>query len=401
VTNEVAAPGTAGRRSLVVYLVSLAAFLGPFTQTVYAPILPELRTRFGTSQLVVNLTISVFTAVLAVMQIVYGPLTDRRGRRAVLLPGLAVYVVASVACAFAPTAGALLAARAVQAAGIAAGSVVATTVIGDLFTGAERGRAMGTFQMMVALGPVVGPVVGGVVATHAGYVGVFLTLAAGALAVLAAQAALMPETRPAHLEPSRRMAVRDFATVLADPRGGAISLLGLVQFYGYYCFLVFLPEILRVRYGLGAGRTGLALLPVSLGVVTGSFVGGRVQERWPPGRVLVATSLLNAGALAAFVGLSAAGLRSLIVGCAAFGLLLGLSLPVQTSLLAGAFVRERATAIGVYNFARYLGMAAGPLLGTLLYRAGGVPFLYGFAAAIFAAAALFAGRRLGAGTAPA
>jgi MFS transporter, DHA1 family, multidrug resistance protein len=112
--------------------------------------------------------------------------------------------------------------------------------------------------------------------------------------------------------------------------------------------------------------------------------------------VLLVTSLLNAASLLAFVALASLSLAALVVGCAAFGLLLGLSLPVQTSLLAGAFVRDRATAIGVYNFARYLGMAAGPLLGAVLYRAGGVPLLFGFAAAVFALVAWLAGRRLSA-----
>jgi MFS transporter, DHA1 family, multidrug resistance protein len=384
----------AARPRLVVYLVSLAAFMGPFTQTVYAPLLPDLPARFHTSALVVNLTISVFTAVLAVMQIVYGPLTDRRGRRAVLLPGLALYAVASAACAFAPTAGALVLLRAAQAAGIAAGSVVATTVIGDLFAGVERGRAMATFQMLVALGPVAGPVAGGFLAAHGGLVAIFLALAALALAILAAQAALVPETKPPGAAVGPRTALRDFTSVLADRHGAAVSALGLVQYYAYYCFLVFLPDILRIRYGLGAQRTGLAFLPLSLSLVAGSFLGGRAQERWPGPRVLLVTSLLNAASLAAFVPLASLSLGALVAGCAAFGLLLGLSLPVQTSLLAGAFVRDRATAIGVYNFARYLGMAAGPLLGAVLYREGGVPLLFGFAAAAFALLAWLAGGAL-------
>ncbi|MGZ4164572.1 MAG: MFS transporter, partial [Tumebacillaceae bacterium] len=71
-------------------------------------------------------------------------------------------------------------------------------------------------------------------------------------------------------------------------------------------------------------------------------------------------------------------------------------LPVQTTLLTSAFTRERATAIGVYNFFRYLGMAAGPIVGSLLYTLGGIPLLFGFAAVLFAAVVLFArGRLLG------
>ncbi|MBB4636075.1 MFS transporter [Longimicrobium terrae] len=380
--------------SALVVLVSMAAFMGPFTQTVYTPILPDLGRRFHTSVFVVNLTISLFTVVLAVMQIVYGPLTDRRGRRAVLVPGLVLYAVASVACAFSPSAPALLASRALQAVGIAAGSVVATTVIADLFTGAARGRAMGTFQMLVAMGSVIGPVVGGAVAVHFGFRGIFLLLAAIGVVLALAQMALLPETRPDGMGEPRRMRLADFARILGDARGSAVILLGIVQYYAYYCFLVFLPEILRERYRLTADRTGLAFLPLSLGVVIGSFAGGRLQARFNGPRMLVVTSLLNAASLLLFIFLSGWSLPALLVGGGVFGLLLGLSLPVQTTILADAFVRDRATAIGVYNFGRYLGMAAGPMLGAVLFHRGGVPLLFGFGGLVFAASAWIASRRM-------
>ena len=151
---------------LLTFMVAFAAFLGPFTQTVYAPILPELGGALRTTPFLINLSISIFTLVLAFMQIIYGPLVDRSGRKRTLLAGLAIYIVASLGCFLADRIETLLAFRALQAVGIAAGAVVAVTVIGDRFEGAARGRAMGSFQMMVALGPVVGPVVGGFVGEH-------------------------------------------------------------------------------------------------------------------------------------------------------------------------------------------------------------------------------------------
>ncbi len=380
----------------LVVLVSLAAFMGPFTQTVYTPILPDLEERFHTSLFVVNLTISLFTIVLAAMQIVYGPLTDRRGSRAVLVPAVLLYALASVGCAFSPTASLLLVFRALQAAGIAAGSVVATTVIGDLFTGRERGRAMGTFQMLVALGPVVGPVVGGIIAVHSGFVGIFLMLAVAGLLLTLAQSVFLPETRVPHTGEVRRMTLADFGRIIAAPQGSAVILLGVVQYFAYYCFLVFLPDILRQGYHLTADKTGLAFLPLSLGIVGGSYIGGRIQAHWSGPRILLVTSLLNAVSLILFIMLAGLSLSALLVDSGLFGILLGLSLPVQTTILAGAFVRERATAIGVYNFARYLGMAAGPMLGAVLYSQGGVPLLFGFTGVAFAAAALLARARLAA-----
>ena len=117
-------------RRLLVYLVSFAAFLGPFTQSIYTPMLPEIQRHFHTSAFVVNLTISIFTLGLALMQPVYGPLADFLGRRKVLLTGIMIYTGASIGAAMSPTIWWLIFFRALQAVGIAAGSVIATTVIG-------------------------------------------------------------------------------------------------------------------------------------------------------------------------------------------------------------------------------------------------------------------------------
>src|SRR5919206_2651431 len=86
-------------KKAVTYLVSFAAFFGPFTQSIYTPLLPQVKQQFQTSEYIVNLTISIFTFVMAFMQIVYGPLTDNVGRRKILLPGIILYIIASVGAA--------------------------------------------------------------------------------------------------------------------------------------------------------------------------------------------------------------------------------------------------------------------------------------------------------------
>lgn len=290
--------------------------------------LPEIQQQFQTSEFVVNLTISVFTFVLALMQIVYGPLTDKCGRRKVLLPSIIVYIAASIGAALSPSIWLLLFFRALQAAGIAAGSVVATTVIGDLFEGKMLGRSMGTFQMLVALGPVVGPVVGGVVGELTGFHGVFWVLAATGVLMWMVNARFLPETKP-ETGGGRRFSVRDFGGILKDNTGSAVILLGFVQYYSMYNFLVFLPHLLSTFYNLSASQKGLAFLPMSLFIVIGSYLGGRLQERRDSRRFLTATSSLNVGAILLFVFLAPLSLPALITGIALFGLCLGCHFPCK------------------------------------------------------------------------
>ncbi len=377
---------------LLTFMVAFAAFLGPFTQTVYAPILPELGAALATTPLMINLSISIFTFVLAFMQIVYGPLVDRRGRKRTLLVGLAFYVGASLGCFLAPNIEMLLVFRALQAVGIAAGAVVAVTVIGDRFEGAERGRAMGSFQMMVALGPVVGPVVGGFVGEHLDFHFVFLLLAVVGAAALLANAIWLQETRPSGATP-KAFHPADYLDVLRNHQGLAIMLLSFVQYYAFYNYLVFMPRVLDTSYGLSASEKGLVFLPLSIAVVIGSFAGGRLLGRWRARPTLLVTAGLNALSVLLFLAVAQWSLAALVVAVSAFGLFLGLSLPVQTSLLMDLYPHNRATAVGSYNFFRFMGMATGPVLGSWLFQHGNLALLYGFAAAVFLLAVLHAQRR--------
>jgi len=382
--GNTAATGALMSPRLLTFMVAFAAFLGPFTQTVYAPILPELGGALRTTPFLINLSISIFTLVLAFMQIIYGPLVDRSGRKRTLLAGLAIYIVASLGCFLADRIETLLAFRALQAVGIAAGAVVAVTVIGDRFEGAARGRAMGSFQMMVALGPVVGPVVGGFVGEHLDFHYVFLLLAIVGAAALLSNAIWLRETRPAG-EP-RAFHPAQYLEVLGNRQGLAIMLLSFVQYYAFYNYLVFMPRVLDAVYGLSASEKGLVFLPLSVAVVIGSYVGGRLLGHWRPRPMLLVTALLNALSLLLFLAvapLSLVALVALVVAVTAFGLFLGLSLPVQTSLLMDLYQHNRATAVGSYNFFRFMGMATGPVLGSWLFQDGNLGLLYGFAAAAF------------------
>ncbi|WP_245996190.1 MFS transporter [Paenibacillus taihuensis] len=380
-------------RKFIVYLVAFAAFLGPFTQTIYTPVLPEVASQLHSTSFVVNLTISVFTFFLAIMQMIYGPLTDSKGRRRVMLFGVLLYVIASVGCYFSKNIELLLVFRALQAIGIAAGSVVAVTVISDLFEGKERGHAMGTFQMLVSLGPVLGPVIGGFLSGLFNFHSVFLALAATGLLVLIFNYLYLKETKPSNVE-AGRFQLRDFAMILQNRIGSSIIYLGFIQYYVFYDFLVFLPNILSDRYGLSAEQKGLVFLPMSLSIVIGSYLGGKIQARIDGEKVVVLTTYLNAIAVLFFLISYSISLAWLLAGIIAFGLFLGLSLPVQTTLLTGAFTRNRATAVGAYNFSRYMGMAVSPIVGSIFYRIGGYGLLYGFIVVATLAFAFMLSRRL-------
>ncbi|MBH0162773.1 MFS transporter [Fictibacillus sp. 26RED30] len=363
-------------RRLLVYLVALAAFLGPFSQTIYVPLIPEVTKELHTTSFLVNFSISIYTIFLALMQMVYGPLTDSIGRRKVMLTGILIYLAATIGCYFSSSIEFLLVFRSLQAIGIAAGSVVAVTVIGDLFEGKDRIQPMGTFQMMVSLGPVLGPVVGGFLSASFDFHMIFVALMCVGFIIFAGNFIFLHETKPSTTK-KQNFRFSDFLTILQNRIGYTVIGLGFIQYYALYNFLVFLPAIMSERYELSVEQKGLVFLPLSLGIVVGSFIGGKMRK-YNERKVIVYSAFLNVISLLLFILVSNISLILLIISISFFGLFLGMSLPVQTALLTQEFQANRATAIGAYNFFRYMGMSIGPLLGSFLYHLGSYGLVYGF-----------------------
>lgn len=362
------------KKTHVLIGVSAAAFLGPFTQTIYTPSLPEMRDYFEVGNVYINLTISLFTAILAVSNFFIGPIADSKGRRSTLLVGLFLYILGSLACLAAPAYGYFLAGRALQAAGISTGSLIAVAVIGDIYKPHERSKAMSLFQMMIFLGPVFGPLIGGFIAGHLHWRWAFALLVVVGVAAWLYNCAQLKETRPHDLSPV------GFETailwrILKNASAASIFLLGFSQFFGYYIFLVYLPGLLDSLFSIPMASRGGFFVPLTAGILAGIQAGGMVQRRWTESSIIGACSVgIGLGVLAFFALLSAGWLTLtlLVIMLAVYGVLLGMSLPVQTTLLVGLFKEERATAIGLYNFCRFAGAAAGPMVGGLVEGFSGV-----------------------------
>jgi predicted MFS family arabinose efflux permease len=226
---------------------------------------------------------------------------------------------------------------------------------------------MGTFQMLVALGPAAGPVIGGFVGQKFGFHGVFWVLAGSGLMLLLLNFIFLSETRPT-VTTRQRFTLNSFSTILSRPEGSAIIGLGFFQYFTFYNFLVFLPSLLILYYHLSPSQNGLVFLPMSLAVVIGTIIGGRIQEYFQPRKFLIISSSLNVVTTLLFAIVAHVSLIVLIISIFIFGLCLGVSLPVQTTLLTNVFSHNRATAIGLYNFFRFMGMGAGPMVGTFFYN---------------------------------
>lgn len=362
-------------RRMILPGLAAAGFIGPFTQTVYVPSLVQIAQQFGVGTVLVNLTISLFVGILAVSGFFIGPLTDRYGRRRLLLPGLGLFILGSLLCLFAPGYWWFLVGRAVQALGVSISLIVAATVIADLYAPNERGAALSIYQLMAYLGPVMGPVAGGLIAEYQSWQWAFALLAGAGGVVLLYNAWVLPETLPVETVPTP-LSRRALADAFAHRAASAIMLIAFSQFYGYYSFLVFLPQLLDKHFELSAAARGFAFVPLTAGLLLGSLAARFLSGRVADARLITLAAYLVACDVLALWYLLLAGQLSfplLPLLMLLYGATLGISLPAQTAMLVNLFTQSRATVVGVFNSVRFFGAAAGPLLGGAIAYCVGLP----------------------------
>lgn len=366
------------KKTKILIGLSVAAFLAPFTQTIYTPSLPEIGEYFSVNVFMVNLTISIFTFILATSQFIIGPLTDTRGRKAILIPGLILFLIGSFICFLATEYYVFLFGRIVQAFGISAGSVVAAAVIGDIYSPKDRGGAMSVYQTMVFLGPVLGPLIGSFMSGFFDWHWVFIILIAVAICSIIYNKIVLYETLPKNTVP-KKITFQTFKKIVSHPSSFSIMLLGFMQFYGLYLFLVFLPDLLDKLFVLSVSMKGLLYIPLTAGILVGAILGGKLQKHFTRKSLLIFTSYGSSVVVFLFWGfvtLNIMPMWLMIVLLLGFGSQFGVSLPAQTTVIVNLFQDEKGTAMGTYNFLRFSGAGVGPLLGAIIYNIGGDFALY-------------------------
>lgn len=276
---------TTSRGTLTVPLLlvlALLASVAPFGIDLYLPAFPRMAADLRTSDTAIQLTLTMFLLGLAAGQLVFGPLSDKLGRRGPLLAGSAAFVAASVLATFSPTIGVLLVARLVQGLSAAAGMVVGRAVIADL----ETGRAAAAFSLMMivsGVAPVIAPLIGSLLVDSIQWRGVLAVLAALAVAMLAGSAAVVRESLPRE----RRGTAGGGGFRLLRGRGYLSATATFVfAFAVLMAYISASPFLYQTVIGVGPVAYGLLFALNALGLVLSSAVSSRLLHRREPRHVL-------------------------------------------------------------------------------------------------------------------
>lgn len=357
---------------LVVLVLGGLTATPPLSMDMYLPALPEVTRSLHAPAATVQLTLTACLAGMALGQLVVGPMSDRWGRRRPLLTGLAVYVLATALCAFAPNVELLVAFRLAQGLAGAAGIVIARAVVRDLYDGVAMARFFSTLMLVSGVAPVVAPLIGGQILRVTDWRGVFVILTAVGILLTVLAWTRLPETLP----PAERHAggtgeaLRSMRRLLADLPFTGYLLTGGFAFAALFAYISASPFVVQEIYGaspqtfsllFGLNSVGL----VVVGQINGKLLVGRVSMDKVLGiglavLVLAATALL-------LMATNAFGEVGLVPVAAALFVLMsamGVTLPNAQTL---ALMRTRHSAgsasalLGTSSF--LIGAVASPLVG--------------------------------------
>ena len=275
-------------------LGALTAF-APMSIDMYLPSLPGIAHAFHCHPSDTQLTVSSFLAGLAIGQVFYGPASDRWGRRAPMLFAAVIYVLASAACALAPSIGFLIAARFIQALGACAGPVVARAAVRDRYDARDSARVLSLLMLVMGLAPIIAPFFGAILAGLAGWRSIFWTLTGFGLLMGAVTALGLKETRSAETEVQARgeHPLRGYLALLGQPRLVGFMMSGAFNSAAVFAYISAAPGLIMGHYAIPASRFVWIFGANAASMVVMSQVNAHLLRRLTPERILAASRPLS------------------------------------------------------------------------------------------------------------
>lgn len=279
-------------------LLVVTTLLGPLSLHIVIPCLPVIGAAFARDAATVQLVLTVFIVVIAVAQLVYGPLSDRFGRRPLMLAGLAIYIAGSALCATAETMPLLIAGRALQACGSCAGLVLSRAIIRDVYDRNRSAGALATLTMAMTLGSSTAPLVGAYGAMELGWRANFIGLLGLGIVVLAYAVLRLNETNSRATPISVMRMGQSYAMLLRSRRFLGYALNTSFSVASWYGFIAAAPYVLAEAMGEPPTTFGIMILMVMAGYFAGNFVTSRLSQRLGTDPLMVAGVLISLAAMA-------------------------------------------------------------------------------------------------------
>ncbi len=390
-------PPPLGRSAFLLLIVVLGGVctIGPFSTDLYLPALPSIAAELQAGSRSIQLTVTVFLAGLGIGQLFAGPLSDTFGRRRPLLAGLAIYTVASLLCALAPSAGFLIAARSLQGLAGAAGVAISMAVVTDHFRGGRAAHFLSRLALISGMAPIVAPIVGAQLLRLTSWRGVYYVLTGIGVVLVLGVALGLRESLPAERRTARGLTVaaRTMGRLSRDGHFMGFTVTSALTYAVFFAYLSTSSFVLQDIYGASPTVFSLLFAANAVGMLLAAQLNGFLLARFSPRALLGASlvSLLAAGvALVAVTAIGGLGIAAVAVPFFVLVASMGVATPNVTALALSLHPDVAGSASAYFGTLRLaLGAAATPLA-TIGGGVSDVPMALLMAGAAAGALAVFA-----------
>ncbi|EGB16538.1 major facilitator superfamily MFS_1 [Pseudodesulfovibrio mercurii] len=330
-------------------LLALLAAFPPLSTDMYLPAIPTLQTLWGISYATANLSMVLFMGVFSVFLLIHGPLSDRFGRRPVLIGGLLLFIIASFGCALSPSIGFLLAFRCLQAAGAAAGAALALALSKDLYDGARRQKILAHMGVIMALAPMLAPSIGGLMLKFASWRWIFVVQAGMALiglyGVLRLKEPLTEFTRGGFLAVAGR-----YRLVLGNLPFAVLATGFALMSLPHFAFIGGSADMYINTLGLSEQAFGIYFGANAIGFMLGSLVCTRMVGTYKPLHMLYATFAFLFASTILMLILGGRTPLTLALPMFCMSLSVGFSRPISNSMILDQVDTDVGAASGILTF---------------------------------------------------
>jgi len=332
--------------------------VGPFSIDAYLPSFPDIEATFGISRALLSQSLSVYLAAFAASTLLWGPLSDRFGRRLVIMSSLSLYVLASAGCALADTATTFLVLRTLQGFAASGGLIAGRAMIRDAHDAESAHRAMAQVTLVFALAPAIAPLLGAWLHDHYGWRSVFWFLCLFGALLIGMMVVTRETLSEAHRQSVQPLVVARVYAKTLQHRQFPLMVLSLgFTFAGMFLYIAGAPTVIYDFLGLGTDDFGVQFIPMVAGLMLGAFVSSRLSHRRSPVRIVstglgvlaigVVLNLVQAALFDATILFTIGPLVIYAIGTA-------MIMPAITVLALDCFPHHRGTAASMQGFIQML-----------------------------------------------
>lgn len=336
-------------KQLIVLLAATSA-LGPAGMQILLPALPVIQDDFSVSNDVAQLTLSLSMFSIAIGTLVYGPMSDKYGRKPTMLLGIFIAIIGSIFCYLADSIGWLIAGRIIQAFGGAVGLVLARAIVRDVYGAEESARVIATLVMVMVIAPMMSPALGGEMMNRFGWESVFLVMAGASVIIFVFLILRQPETlvTPVQFEGIGSM-LRTFDGLLRSrPFCGYAFCVTFVSVV-FFSFISAAPEIMVSVLNRPPTEYGYYFVMIPIGFMIGNYVTRHF------GRSISIDSMIVLGSTIAIGGI----VLAIVLNLVGLSHPLALFLPVSIAVFGNGITLPNAQAAAINEFPQYAGSASG------------------------------------------